>query len=199
MKNRTRADMLLALAGLGAVALFAFHVVSTLLFAVLGIAPSSPNWPFVPVLGGALAIAGAGVGVLSFKLSWVGNWVGGVVTAAASGAVMGFFGGGQLTGLGLQWAIVGAVGGSIALGLIGSWAFSHKPGKMRRFLQMAIALMGGFCAYGVAFGLGAWTLAAVLTRQCLLAVLLGPFSLLFFGLTKRAIAWVYWQGRQLWR
>ena len=166
MGNRERVETIVVMAGWGAIALFTFHVISTLLFAVLGLAPSSPNWSFVPILGGVLAIAGAGVGALSFRLSRIGSWVSGVVAAAAAGAVLGFFSGGQLTGQKFHWAVTGAVGGSIALGFIGNWAFRSKPGRIRVFLQVAIALIGCFCAYGVAFGLGVWTLAAVTTGRC---------------------------------
>lgn len=199
MGNQKRVGILLAMTCLGALALFTFHVISRLLFAVLGIAPSSPNWLFVPILGGVLAIAGAGVGVLSFKLPRIGSWFGGVAAAVAAGAVLGFFSAGELTGQALQGAAIGAVGGGIVLGLIGGWAFGSKPGKIRGFFQMAIALMGSFCAYGVAFGLGAWSLAAVTTGRWGLAILLGPPSLTYFWLTKRAIGWIYWQGLQLWR
>jgi len=199
MGNRKRVGVLLAMAGLGAIALFTFHVIGRLLFSVLGIAPSSPNWSFVPIFGGVLANAGVGVGVLSLGLSRISSWVGGTVAAATAGAVFGFFGGGQLAGQELQGAVAGAMGGGIALGIVGSWAFGSKPGKIRGFFQMAIALMGSFCAYGVAFGLGAWSLAAVTTGRWGLAIWLGPLSLTYFWLTKRAIGWVYSQGRQLWR
>ena len=166
------------IAGLGAIALFGGHAISSLVFSVLGIAPSSPNWSLVLTLSSFLAVAGAASGLRSMLPPRLAS----LVSGAASGAVLGFYSLGQLGGQQAQWAIAGAVGGLAIGGAVGLWA-SRK--QERRFWQAAIALTSGLCAYGMAFGLGTWTLAAVSTQHWLLALGLGFLTGLYLWLTQR--------------
>ena len=81
-----------------------------------GLAPSSPNWNLALLLGGMLAIAGAAVGLQTFQLSPRLHLLAGMTSGMASGAILGFYSFGQLSGLQMQWAIGGAVAGSLSLG-----------------------------------------------------------------------------------
>lgn len=174
--------------GLGAIALFAFHAISTLLFAVLGLAPSSPNWPFVLILAGALAIAGAAAGLQTFMLSPRLHRLMGIASGTASGVILGFFTIGQLSGKQAQWAIGGAIAGGVFLGALAGWADGRAG---RRFWGRAIASISIVCAYGAAFGLGSWGIAAVSTGRWGLAILLGLLTGLYLWLTKRSLGWIH--------
>ena len=48
-----------------AIALFTAHALSSLVFSVLGLAPSSPQWGLALTLGSFLAVAGAAAGLRS--------------------------------------------------------------------------------------------------------------------------------------
>ena len=73
--------------------------------------------------------------------------------------------------------------GGLALGGgLGLWASKKQE---RRVWQAAIALTSGLCAYGMAFGLGTWTLAAGSTQRWLLALGLGVLTGLYLWLTQR--------------
>ncbi|MEM1242736.1 MAG: hypothetical protein AAGI45_23135, partial [Cyanobacteria bacterium P01_H01_bin.26] len=164
--------------GLGAIALFAGHAISSLVFSVLDLAPSSPNWSLVLTLGSFLAIAGAASGLRP----WLPPRLASGGSGAAAVAVLGFYSLGQLGGQQAQWAIAGAVGGLALGGGLGLWASKKQE---RRFWQAAIALISGLCAYGVAFGLGTWTLAAISTQRWPLALSLGLLTGLYLWLTQR--------------
>ena len=55
-------------AGLAAIALFTFHAISSLVFSVVGLAPSHPNWGLALTLGGFLSVAGAAAGLQPSRL-----------------------------------------------------------------------------------------------------------------------------------
>ena len=197
---KTRRTMIGQSLGLGVVAHFAFHVVSVFLFAVLGLAPSSPNWNFVWIVGGTLAIAGSALGLQTFKLSCRLHWLAGIASGAASGAILGFYSSGLLSGRQSQWAIWGALAGSVLLGALAGWANGKSsrysaPGAGQRFCRMAIALASAFCTYGVAFGLGAWVFAAMDAQRWGLGTLLGLLSGLYLWITRRSLEWIYRQWR----
>ena len=178
--------------GLAAIALFACHTVSILLFAVLGLAPSSPKWLFAPILAIALAIAGAGVGLQTFRLSPRRRWLAGIASGGASGVILGFYSIGQLGGKQMLWAIGGAIAGGVLLGGLAGWA-DGRPGQW--FWGLAIASVSVVCAYGAAFGFGAWALAAVSAQRWGLAILFGLVTGLYLWLTRRSLGWIYRQWR----
>ncbi|MBE9070376.1 hypothetical protein IQ260_27410, partial [Leptolyngbya cf. ectocarpi LEGE 11479] len=75
--------------GLAAIALFTFHAVSSLVFSVIDLAPSSPLWGLTLTLAGFLAVAGAAVGLQSLKI--LPQWLTGLGSGAASGALLCFY------------------------------------------------------------------------------------------------------------
>ncbi|MEM7063529.1 MAG: hypothetical protein AAF572_10245 [Cyanobacteria bacterium P01_B01_bin.77] len=189
-RRRNRRQKVWQTVGLIAIALFTFHAVSSLVFSVVDLAPSSPLWGLTLTLAGFLAVAGVAVGLQSLKL--LPQWLTGLVSGAASGALLCFYSFGQLTGREVSWAVAGAVVGLLAGGSLGVWA-ARKQG----FWQVAIALTSLLCAYGFAFGLGTWTLAAVTVERWLLAAGLGSVTFLYLWFTQQALGWAYAQWRRL--
>ncbi|MEA5464707.1 hypothetical protein [Leptothoe sp. PORK10 BA2] len=172
--------------GLIAIALFSFHAISSLVFSVIDLAPSSPKWGLALTLWGFLAVAGAAAGLGSLRsLGKNAQRLTGLASGAASVAILGFYTLGQLTGQQAQWAIVGAVLGCLVGGGLG---ITQRVG----FWRVAIAITSGLCAYGTAFGLGTWALAAVTVQRWELVLLMGLGTGLYLWLTRRALG-VVWE------
>ncbi len=176
-------------AGLIAIALFSFHAISSLVFSVVGLAPSSPKWGLALTLEGFLIAAGTAAGLrsLPFSETTMAQRLTGLVSGGASLAILGFYTLGQLTGQQAQWAITGAVVGCLVGGRLGI--------ARARFWQVAIALTSGLCAYGAAFGLGTWAWAAIMVQRWTLVLGLGLGTGLYLWFTRRAMAmaWRHWR------
>ena len=169
-----------------AIALFGFHAISSLVFAVVGLAPSSDKWSLALLLGGFLAVAGAAIGLHSFKR--FPKRLTGSVSGASSLALLGFYSFGQLSAQDPKVAFTGAIlGGGIGAGL-GFWA-ARRSG----FWASAIALCGSLCAYGAAFGFGTWVLAAVTVGRWDIAIPMGILTGLYLWFTRRGLGWAYRQ------
>ncbi|NEQ53895.1 MAG: hypothetical protein F6K11_27820 [Leptolyngbya sp. SIO3F4] len=169
-----------------AIALFTFHAISSLVFGVLGLAPSSPQWSLALALSGFLGVAGAATGLHALKPLPIS--LTGLISGASSVAILGFYSVGQLTNQNPMWAFGGAVGGGLIGAGLGFWAV-RKQG----FWQSAIALCGGLCAYGAAFGFGTWVLAALKVGRWDIAISLGLLTGLYLWFTRRALRWAYRQ------
>ncbi len=169
-----------------AIALLMFHAASTLIFAVLGLAPSSPTWAFVPGLGMTLGLAGAAAIAQTFRTSNLWQRITGLVSGGASGAILGFFYVGQLMDQQARWAIAGGLLSSAVLGLLAAWSSgSEAPTRLQGVVNAAMVLMANICAYGFAFGSGAWLFAAVSTGHWAIAVPLGLLTALYLWLSRR--------------
>ncbi|MEL6136741.1 MAG: hypothetical protein AAFR42_04945 [Cyanobacteria bacterium J06628_6] len=185
-------------AGLVAVAVYTFHAISTLIFAILGLAPSSPTWNLALLLGGMLAVSGLAISLQTFKLPLRVRQVAGVASGSASGAVLGFYTVGQLSGQQALWAFSGAAAGGAIVGSLALWAYGSKVvGQWRRFCGLAIAISSSLCTYGFAFGLGTWMFSALSTGRWGLAILFTAATGLYLWLTQRVLAWVYRQWRKV--
>ncbi|PZD73922.1 hypothetical protein C1752_01642 [Acaryochloris thomasi RCC1774] len=186
-----------ALQGLGLVAIasLTFSIISTILFGLLGLAPSHPDWHLVPLSGGVLALAGIAVGIQTLKPSK--TYLMGIVSGLASGAILGFYHAGQLSQE-ISWAVGGAILGGLLGGALAEWAYRPQPGLGQYFFGVAIAIVSTLCAYGTAFGFGAWTLMAVSTQHWGLAFLLTLPTGLYLWLTQRSLRWIYRQCRKGW-
>ncbi|MEM8505500.1 MAG: hypothetical protein AAF716_20400 [Cyanobacteria bacterium P01_D01_bin.1] len=112
----------------------------------------------------------------------------GTVSSAASGAVLGTFVAGRMSGEQITSAVVGLVGGCFVLGAIAFWAYGGRKGKQKRLVGGAIALINGLCAYALAFGLGSWFFAALVAKSWLLASGLGVATLLSLFTTRRSLS-----------
>ena len=186
--------------GLGAVGVLTFHAISTLLLAVLGVAPRGENRTLLLALAGVLAISGAAVGIQSYCHGVEHNLayrILGTISGGTSGAVLGFFVGGQLGDQKARWANAGLIIGALLLSSLAGWAYRHsataetnaatsRASFWKIFLSSAIALISSLCAYCLAFGLSAWTLMALSVGQTGLAGPLSLAALLYLWFTRRA-------------
>ncbi|EKV00143.1 hypothetical protein Lepto7375DRAFT_2241 [Leptolyngbya sp. PCC 7375] len=186
MARRHNWQMTLRVAGLVAIALFTFHALSSLLFGVLGLAPSSPQWSLALILGSFLAIAGATVGMQSLK--FIPQRLTGLVSGASSIAILAAFSLGALSGHQAEGVLIGAIAGLI-IGGWGGFCTGHRQG----FWQVAIALISSLCAYGTAFGLSSWAWAAATTQRWPIAIGLGVCTALYLWFTQQGLTWVYHQ------
>ncbi|MBT9313460.1 hypothetical protein [Leptothoe kymatousa] len=185
----------LRIIGLIAIAIFAFHAISSLVFSVVDLAPSSPKWSLTLTLAGFLALAGAAVGLQSLQVA--PPRLTGLVSGAASLGILLFYSFGQLSDQNAIYAIVGAGVGLVLGGGLGYWS-----GGRRGFWQVAIAIASTLCAYGIAYGLGTWAFAALSTRHWPLSLLLGSLTGLYIWFTRRSLTWIYhrwanWSGERV--
>jgi Pentapeptide repeats (8 copies) len=124
-----------------------FNAASRLIFAVLGQTPEDSGWTYVLVLYGVLGISG------------VGQWGGfsSALSAAASGALIGFFYGGSWTQNDPRFATIGA----ILCGLLAAIAsFWKHPGT-----DIALTTAHAIARYGFAFLLAAIALNHLSTQN----------------------------------
>jgi hypothetical protein len=184
------------LQGLGLVAIASpiFSIISAVLFGILGLAPSSPEWPLASLSGGILALAGAAVGTQTLKPTRLMDMTSGL----ASGAILGFYYVGQLSE-DVLWSIGGGMIGSLVGGALAGWAYQPQQGLRQHSVGLAIAFVSTFCAYGTAFGLGAWAFMAVNTQHWGLAMVFTLPTALYLWLTQRSLTWIYQQWRQGWK
>ncbi|MEL7359670.1 MAG: hypothetical protein AAFN40_24450 [Cyanobacteria bacterium J06560_6] len=188
--------------GITTIALLAFHALSTLLFAVLGLAPGHNRWPLLLTFAGVLAVAGMAVGIQRYaKKAWVSRLLG-TVSGGFSGAVLGFFVGGQWGNQQARWAFLGLTVGGLLLGLLAFWAYRNGRARRRmwadfwaNFLGSAIALISSLCAYTLAFGLAAWVWMALSTDRFGLVVLLSPLAVFYLWCARQGlkVCWQYWR------
>ena len=185
--SRTKWHLLGHLLGLSAIALLTAHALSTLFFAVIGLAPSSPNWPLAVLFASFLSLSGATVGLKNVKSIHRISQPITILGSFSAGAILGLFTLGQLSDQDTTWAAVGLVVGGIGFGAIAKWAHSRQETMGKLFWKRAIALIQGLCAYTLASGFGIWTWAALTASRPLLAILTGLIALLYLWFTRRAI------------
>lgn len=185
------------LLGLVAIALPTFHALSTLIFAVLGLSPSSKTWPLALTLATVLSVSGAMTGLQQLPFTKRLSTPMAIVSGLASGAVLGLFTAGMLSDQDTAWSVAGLVCGSLLLGGIAAWAYVQSSrgesfrGKssyrINRFFCSAITLTGGLCAYAAAFGFGVWTWATLTGGQLGLCGLLALTTTFYLWCSRRAI------------
>jgi len=186
-RKLSQAAKLALIAVLCLAVLFSFHTLSVLIFAVLGQVPGSASWSQATILFGVLAIASITVcGQSLIAPQPLHQWLG-TISSAASGAVLGTFVAGRVSGAQTSWAIVGVVAGCVLLGAIAFWSYGARKGESRRLVGGAIALINGLCAYALAFGLGSWFFAALTVNSWILASVLGTATLFSLFATRRSL------------
>ncbi|MEL6901890.1 MAG: hypothetical protein AAFP07_13120 [Cyanobacteria bacterium J06606_4] len=165
-----------------------FSALSTLLFAVMGLSPSSPTWLYALALGGMLSLAGLFTGLQGLKRfsAWQKRFH--TVSGTFSGAVLGLFTFGLLSEEKLGWTVFGLVLGSLALTGLAQWSGGPPRSFWRRFWRCTISLSGTFCNYAVAFGFSVWAWAALAAGELLLLMLMGAIALLYLWLTRLSLS-----------
>ncbi len=189
---------LLLVTGLCFAVLFAFHALSVLMFAVIGLVPSSPNWSKGLILAGVLAIAAITLCLQSLTARQSLYRSLGTISSAASGAVLGVFVSGRINGQQLSWAVAGLIIGGLLFGAVAFWSYGVRKSESRRLVGGAIALINGLCAYALAFGLGSWFFAALTANSWILASILGIATFLSLLATRRSLSvfvqWITFKG-----
>lgn len=165
-----------------------FSALSTLLFAVMGLSPSSPNWLQALSLAGMLSVAGLFTGLQGLKRfsAWQRRFH--TISGAFSGAVLGLFTFGLLSEEKLGWTVFGLILGSLALSSLAQWSGGLPRSFWRRFWRCTILLSGTFCNYAVAFGFSVWAWAALAAGKLFLLLLMSAIALLYLWLTRLSLS-----------
>jgi hypothetical protein len=203
--GQTRRQLMVLVTLILAVGLLVGDVVSRLSFAALGQTAEKVGWNFVLALYASLGIAGFGIGLktLAKPRSLLARMAG-VVSATASGALVGFFYGGttgnQLLAI-LQRESTGennpqtAIAGAVLLGLLMAVSsFKTRNG----IISVIVATAGAVTAYGFAFLIGTTAIALLTTSHWLWGFILSALSLLYLWLTLKALALITQTSRQVW-
>jgi hypothetical protein len=120
-------------------------------------------------IGGARVALGHRFGAIAFMLS-----------ATASGALLGFVYGGLAADKNPQVAVVGAVMGGMLMGFA-SWRF--RTGVV----AVAVAIASAVTGYGLAFWLWTMAIATLTAQQLIWGIFLSTLSLAYIGLTANSL------------
>lgn len=170
--------------GTGAIA---FHVLSQLIFGIMGLTRMDPNYGLRMALVSILATVGALMGlitVLSRRAFLI------VIAAVLEGALLGFFVGGLLSELSLTSAIYGSLTGGVVLGL-GTYLWAARG------FGLVVAVLGVAMANGMFFIAGVNTLQLWFVNQTVVALMWLAISLLYGWITLRAIGHLYRELRNM--
>lgn len=172
--------------GLVAIALFTFHALSSLAFTILVLAPSSPQWGVGLFLGGLFIMSGTTVGVQSLQLpNTIVRKLTTIIGGSSSIALLGCYSISQLGG-GQQATILGTAMGFIVGGGLAWWSRNSLG-------SVVLSLMSSLCAYGAAFSLSGWAIAAFTSQRWGIAIGLGLLTSFYLWVTQRALRWTYHQ------
>lgn len=162
------------------------HAISHLVFGSLGQTPADKAWNYVIALVFSLAIAGACSSLSTFIRSSRCKRIAIVLSGVTSGALAGFFYAGVAAGKSPQWAIAGAISGSLLSGIV-------TTAWQRTTSTVIVTMSGAIAAYGFAFLTGTLSLSlfnlAHLKQEYLVpGLLVGGLSLFYLGLTLNAVS-----------
>jgi hypothetical protein len=203
--GQTRRQLAVLVALALVVGLLVGDAVSRLIFAALGQTAEKAGWNFVLALYASLGIAGIGIGLKTLvKPRSLLAKMAGVVSATASGTLVGFFYGGTMGGQlfailqqdspgenNPQTAIVGAV----FLGLLMAVSsFKARNG----IVPVIVATAGTVTAYGFAFLIGTTAIALLTTSHWFWGSVLGTVSVLYLWITLKALALIVQAIKQSW-
>ncbi len=160
VKAGLSAQKLVLLSGMTiAIALLVGNALSRLIFGALGQIPNSSAWSFVLILYGTLSLAGVSAGISSLKsIPLKASRLASTSSAVLSGALLGFFYAGSVSGNNSSIAIAGAV--SVSLLMLIASVFLHQA-----LIKIAIAAITTVTSYGAAFLLGATASMSLSTQQ----------------------------------
>ncbi|NEP15825.1 MAG: pentapeptide repeat-containing protein [Leptolyngbya sp. SIO4C1] len=158
-------------------AVLMFNAVSRLAFAVLGQTVQDPTWPYALALYVNLAIAG--ITVPRGRRPWQQLTVG--ITAAAAGALLGFYYVGSLSGNSARPALLGAAIGGLSLAIVRLWQLH------RGLVAAAMVVSNAIAAYGFAFLAIGLASAGFSTGHLGLGALWGGLTAVYFSLSLRGL------------
>ncbi|NES21956.1 MAG: hypothetical protein F6K41_24275 [Symploca sp. SIO3E6] len=165
----------------GVVAWLAVNAFSSMIFGSLGTTAADPAWSYVVALGISLAIAGAscGIRVKIGSKSMVGRFVT-TISGTASSALLGFYYGGTITNNNPQIAIASAVFGGIVIA-------SAIIFVRRKFVAVAVTVVGTVASYGFAFFVASIAIAYLSVQKFLAGVIWGSLSVGYIWLTINSL------------
>lgn len=160
-----------------AVAILSLHAASQLAFSVLGRTPEDAAWAytvalFIGLLASSVALA---IGTLTAKNS-LASRMAISISAATSGAWVGFYYGSLASGNNPQ---IGGIAAVIGLLLMAATSFYWR----KRLTTISIVVMATVAAYGVAFLCSAAAFAFLSTNNFLWGSIWGSFCLVAIALT----------------
>lgn len=178
--GRTPKQLIPFMLVIGGVAWLTVKAFSAMIFASLGATAESVQ-SYILALAISLAIAGAFSGVRAMTGSQSGfGRVATIVSAAASGALLGFYYGGTATDNNPKIAIAGAVFGAVVMAIAISLV-------RRRFVAVVVAVAGAVAGYGFAFFVGAIAIAHFSTQNLIIGVAWGSLSVGYIWLTINSL------------
>lgn len=160
------------------ITIIAFHAVSQMIFGVIARTPESPIWSYAVALSISLGISGivCAINSLAPKKSILQR-ICSIISAALSGAILGFFYGGTAAGgKNPQIAITSAVIGALIMA-IANYSFKQE------LIQIICSVAGTITTYGFAFLIGARAINFLMTQNMMWGVILSILSLTYIGLT----------------
>lgn len=148
-----------------------FWVVSTLVFWVLGIAPSSPNWAVLVALIVVLFTAGATIGSQRLDPTVAVGRTRATVSSALSGGLIGFYGAATVSGDRPGWTTAGTLLLATGAGAVSNTAHRDATpvGEGTSLVRLVVLSFASVAGYGAAFVAAAWTIFAIDAGRWLLA------------------------------
>lgn len=158
-----------------------FYAISGLVFAILGRTVEEPDWSFVAALHGALALSSLSAAIAPFWVAKPLHRILQLISAAASGGLLGCFYCSIISGNNLTAAIWGAAASSTGLALVfdrvRNWAE----------VRVAVAVAAAVAAYGLTFLLGTSAIACGFAGSRLFTLLWSSLCALFLAVTLKLL------------
>jgi hypothetical protein len=185
--SQTRKQLVSKIAVAIAAILWTLFSLSYLIFGVLGKTRSDTAWSHVLALYISLAIATAG---LTLKIQLKRQRIGNYLSHTATGAILGFFSCGWLTGESSLWAGVGAV-----IGALGSLLGSHQAQNKNKqrlwqdLTRLALDAASAIAVYGFGLLVGTNAIALLTTGHLLAGIGWSLLSVYSLWLVVKAAKW----------
>jgi hypothetical protein len=151
-----------------------FPAYSQMIFGVVGLTPADPAWSYTYPLHISLGIAAASTVASAILPRPRQNKIASILSAAASGALLGFFYIGSSLGNNAAMAVTGSILGTMLGAMLSSFA-------------IAIAALGAIAAYGFTFLLVARASIYLSTNQIIWGIFWTVLALVSFAATIIAL------------
>lgn len=164
-----------------AIALYiSFPAYSEMIFGAVGLTPADPAWRYTYPLHISLGVAAWATVAIAISPRYpVQNAIASILSAAGSGALLGFFYLGSSLGNNATMAVTGAISGAVLGAILGWW-------QKGSFL-VAIAALGAIAAYGFTFLMVARASIYLSTNQILWGIFWTVLALISFAATIIAL------------
>ncbi len=169
--GKTPADALLVTVITLIVMIAAFHAMSQMLFAVMGLTPDDDLWKYVLALIISLAIAV----IFAAMRHWLEHRrIATILSGAASSALLGFYYGGVFSNKNLQIAAITAAISAIIIAV-----FSYLGSGL---VAIAVSVAGCIASYGLTFFVGVWAIIHLSGQSWLWGISLSLLTLILMAI-----------------